>query len=254
MLVFSDTNNKQGVLQVMESNLFGDEYGAITDNADRLLTATRYANQALDDYVSIALRSDTRWQFDDSTITDYPQGTLTLITDQSDYPILVPLNNGQSGQPTTTPLKIERVEVLDANGVYHDLTPVDEADYRQPFSAQFPNSGAPSVYDKNASAVHIYPAPSSADVTLVAGLRVTYQRVGNYFDSTDLLRKIGILSTHHDYIPLRASYLWARSKNLTIREVLARDLSVVEKGIEIDFSKRDKDDRPRLVPRVTSSR
>lgn len=253
-LIFSDTTDLEGVIQEMESNLFNDNYGFISGNTNRLKTATRYANKALDDYVSLALRGDTRWQFDDTEHSDYPVGTMDLVADQNDYPILVPLSNGPTGQTSITPLKIEQVEVMNAEGDYYRVYPIDEKDYSQPLSEVFDTSGLPRYYDKNQSSVWLWPAPRAADVTATAGLRVKYQRLGKHFAYTDTTRQLGILSNHHDYIPLKASYYWARNKRMEAKDELLRDVNIMEAGIVEDFIRRDKDDQLRITVRRTMSR
>ena len=119
---FSDTTaNKNGLIQVCEFELFGEQnYGKITGTASLLSTFTRGINDGMNRVTSLILQADNRWQFDDTNQTDYPIATTTLVTtagsEQQDYTLAV------------SHLRIERVEVKDAQGNWHLLTPIDQTD------------------------------------------------------------------------------------------------------------------------------
>ncbi len=73
-MVYSDTTNKNGILQKCEFYVFGSNYGAITDNTTRKAEFNGLINDSLDSIVSDILDSDTRWQWDDTNRTDFPIG------------------------------------------------------------------------------------------------------------------------------------------------------------------------------------
>ena len=85
-LVFNDTATKSGILQDVETRVFGDEgYGSITNDTNRKYQFTVKANQALDRVVYLILCSDGRWQFDDNNYTDMAIGLTNLVSGQRNY-------------------------------------------------------------------------------------------------------------------------------------------------------------------------
>ena len=83
-MVFNDTTNKSGIIQDCEFWLFSGNYGQISGSADLLNQFTALSNRALDSITNSILESDDRWEYDDTTYTDYPIATANLVNGQGD--------------------------------------------------------------------------------------------------------------------------------------------------------------------------
>ena len=241
---FSDTTaNKNGLIQVCEFELFGEQnYGKITGTASLLSTFTRGINDGMNRVTSLILQADNRWQFDDTNQTDYPIATTTLVTtagsEQQDYTLAV------------SHLRIERVEVKDAQGNWHLLTPIDQTDISdQALSDLMSAAGLPRYYDKTANSVFLYPKPSAEAVTEAGGLKVYFQRPPTYFVTTDDTKVPGFNSLYHKLIALIASRDYALSKTMTCAKGLVDRVAIEEQALMDDYSLRNKDEKIGLSTR-----
>lgn len=236
-MVYSDTSNKNGILQKCEFYVFGSNYGAITDNTTRLAEFTGLSNDALDSIVSDILDSDTRWQWDDTNYTDFPIGAIDLVDGQRDYTLDV------------SHLKIERVEVKDASGNYYPLKPIDTEDMRK--SGITPTefmetNGLPQYYDKIANSIMLYPQPDVANAVVkeTNGLKVGFQRGAEYFTVADTTKVPGFASLYHKLVPLYASYEYAVANEMTNKASFLLDKITKETAkLKRFMTKREKDDR-----------
>jgi len=241
---FSDTTNKNGLVQACEDLCFGGEYTKISGNTNLLARFTRYINDGLNRVQSVILASDTRWQFDDSNYTDYPIGNTDLVAGQQDYT----LDDAQ--------MKIEHVYVKDANGDFRVVLPIDELDIKASgvSPTEFMESdGLPKYYDKKANALFLYPAPAAADVTTSGGLRVAHQRGPSYFATSDTTKSPGIPELYHALIYRIAAFNYFID---SVQTSQAKNMKVMieeeEERIKAFYNTRDKDDRPQLrVKRVS---
>lgn len=232
---FSDTSNYNGLIQAAESTLFGadDGYGQISGNTTRLKTFTRYINRALDECTREILRSDARWEFDDSTYTTYPIATADLVASQQDYPLSV------------SHLKITRVEAKDANGNYQKLIPIDQSQIGEGLVEFESTDGMPKYYDKLANSVFLYPAPAAASVTTTAGLKVYYQREPNYYAYSDTTKESGLPEIFDGLLKDIACRMYALDNSMY--EKADRLVGEIDKGYQqmTDFfNRREKDDKP----------
>lgn len=242
---FSDTTNYNGLIQSCESTLYGsiDGYGRISGNDKLLKTFTRHLNRSLDEVTRYILKSDTRWQFDDTTYDTYPIAVTDLVVDQQDYPLSV------------EHLKITRVEVKDNTGNYHRLLPVDQNDIKMSLTEFYEDSALPFYYDKIANSVFLYPAPASGSVTTSEGLKVWYQREPNYFSSEDTTKKAGIPSIYFPLIHLLACQYYARDEKMyDLYDRLSGETQLLKRDLQDYYQKRDKDDRTGLRAKWRSSR
>lgn len=245
-MVFSDTTNKDGILQECEFWVFGSNYGAITDNAVRLDEFTRLSNRALDRIVTAILDSDTQWQWDDSNYTDFPIGQKDLVDSQRDYTL------------DTTHLKILGVEVKDQSG---DFYPLRQIDYRDMLDqgvspTEFTETdGKPQYYDLIADSIHLYPQPDANQVTVANGLKVRFQRGASYFSDTDTTKEPGFASIYHRLVPLWASYDYAIANEMVNKASLIKnEINSEEKKLKRFMSKRDKTGRPIISTRIKQAK
>lgn len=238
-MTFNNTTTKDGIIQDCEFWLFASNYGAISGNANNLATFTSLSNRALDSVVTSIFESDDRWEFDDTTYSDYPIATTDLNNGQRDYVLSV------------SHLKVTRVEIKNSTGDWVKLKPIDLVDIQQARDEFMKEDGQPMYYDKLANSVFLYPAPNY-DST--GGLRVYYQREPNYFLSTDTDKEAGFATVLHRLISLKASYDYAVANNLTDK-ITVLGAEIEKKNLELRkfYGRRNKDEILKVIPRDTPS-
>jgi hypothetical protein len=166
-----------------------------------LADVTRRFNIAYEELVGLIINADGTWQYDDQNYTDHPVGTGTLVEGQQDYAF------------ASEYLQIESVDVLGKDLIYHRLTPVDQHDLKDQSleemygvdSSGNPLKGMPETFDQNGDTIRLYPSPTSTNVTLTAGLRVTFKRAPSLFAVTDTTKVPGLPSSFHSILSYKAS-------------------------------------------------
>lgn len=182
-----------------------------TDKSYSRLAKTARLNDANGLVVAWIIGADGTWQFDDSNYTDLPVGVGTLEEGLAQYSFAIEF------------LDIIEVEVKDQNGRWHKLKPIDPAElgdltWDQYFGVNAdgtPYKGLPRNYDKNADGIVLGPAPAGAFVTLVGGLRVTFQRKAVSFTpastTADDTMQPGFASPFHVILAYMASIPYCMS-------------------------------------------
>ena len=225
---FSNTTTNSGIIQDCEFWLFASNYGQISGSTTMLNTFTALSNRALDSVTTAILESDDRWEFDDTTYTDYPIATTDLVNGQSDYVLSV------------SHLKVLRVEWKDANGNWVLGKPIDLTDMTVARDEFLNTASTPIYYDKLATSVFLYPSP---DYDSTGGLRVYYQREPNYFLSSDTTKKAGFVSILHRLVSMKACYDFSVANNLTDKiTVLRNEIEAKELELRKFYGRRNKDE------------
>lgn len=237
-----DTSNKYDSIYHHTLRLLGlaDDDTAALPTADFM----RSANIKLRDLAFELWRNSTDWEFDDSNNTDLPIATADLVASQQDY-----------AMPTTV-LSIERVEAMDDNGDYKVLKQIDKTgDKRNPHLERYSNEGLPIEYDLIGNSIFLFPTPNASDTTLSSGLRLYFSRDISEFDTTDTTKEPGVPKVFHPYIAYGVAYDEAVSKNMNEQRVrnLQRGVGKYEEKISTFYTKRNKDKRTRLKPKVRST-
>lgn len=268
-LVFSDTSTKQGLVQEYEREI-GLDYGDVSGNATLLAEFVSLLNQSLDDAAAIAVKSEGRWQWDDSNQTDYPIITTNLVLGQRDYTF----TTDQDGNAI---LDVYKVFVASPAGIFREMQPVDvqtgdatprngaasgqlyTADSLMSFTNGQNASGSPSRYDKLGNSLFLDPIPN---YNYPGGLKCYVNREASHFTSADTTKKPGFPGQFHKYFYLKPALAYARRNTL---ESYPRILGEVQKlegdpigetpgTIAIHFSRRSRDERPRLSTSRDSNR
>lgn len=234
----SDIALGQGIIQEIDFNC--DTDATLFPVAQKVRSVNRWYDKA----VSIILDSDGRWQFDDTNATDLPIATTTLVSGQQDYTL------------DTTFLRILRVEVLNVNGIWTKLDPLDQADiYNQGLVEFLKTAGLPKFYDVQGQSIFLYPKPDAGiSVTLAAGLKVYTQRNVSYFVAGDTTKVPGFASLYHRYLALGPSYDWCVKKQLPQKNDIKAQLDTMEEDMRNFFSTRNKDEKIQLRAKKHSFR
>ena len=193
----------------------------------------RNANFAGDRVSSLIMKSDAKWEWDDSNNTDLPIGTTTLVAEQQDYAIPV------------TQLKIIRVRVKDAQGNYQIVEPTNRKDLIN--TELTSTSGMPRKYDLLGNSLMLYPKPKAGDVTLSAGVEVQFQRGFSYFVYTDTTKVPGFATPYHRLISLYSALDYCESNELDKRAVRCQNkINRMENDLVEHYASRNNDAQPSI--------
>lgn len=190
---FNDTTAKSGIIQACETYL-GMEDGCISGDAILLKQFTMLVNGYYRRVNSWIWEATGVWEYDDSNYTDLPIATTTIVNDQQDYEL------------PSTAQKVDRVEILDINGDYKLLKPLDKSQIKESALSEFLETpGLPIYYDLIGRSVFLYPKPDTAKVTADLGLKIYFTRDVDEFVSGDTDTEPGFVNNFHSILPLGAS-------------------------------------------------
>ncbi len=196
---------------------------------------TRNANRALADATALIVSADGRWQWDDVNHTTDPVATTNIVSGQQSY-VFDP-----------DQIKVNRVEVADADGNWSLLQPIDTADVFDVSLTDFMSGGGvPKFYDKIGASTYLYPAP---DYSYTAGLKVYYQRGASEFTTADTTKTPGFATPFHRYVSLCAALDYAAASGNPSAARLRDERDAVAQAMRDFYSERSPDDRPRLSAR-----
>lgn len=202
-------------------------------------------NNAYEDIVAKILGCDGKWQFDDTNYTSFPIGITTLVANQQDYTFDI------------THLEIERVEVLDSSGIWHQLKPIDSSEIRGAISEYQNASSLPLEYDKQGRSLILYPAPSATEVTLTSGLKVYFKRTADLFTSAQVTtgtKVPGFASPFHILLSYKAALPFAVHNVPQRVPALMAEIARLEKELIKHYSQRELDRRKGFSMRRINSR
>lgn len=230
--MFSDASGGTGIVQDLDSWLNTD------DTSYPIASKTRDINSWLDRVVALILSADGRWQFDDSNYTDFPCSTTTLVDSQQNYTL--------SG---ATFLDVTRLEVMDQNGNYNLLEPIDEHDVNnQALSEFYKTPGRPLKYDKRGDSIFLYPKPGAGFVTMANGLKVLFQRGPSHFVVGDTTKVPGFNPLFHRILSLGPALDYASKNELTTKiKIIQPRLDKLEAGLLEAYAVRSKDEKVRMT-------
>jgi len=227
-LQFSDTINNRGVVELIDANC------KTNSTSYPLIDKVRDVNLALDNVLSIILKSAGTWQFDDSNQTNYPIIETDVNAGQRDYSFI----NDNSGNLI---LDIYKVFLKDSvSGIYNEIKPVDVNSElnTESFSDGQNIQGKPYRYDKMANGIFLDPVPNA---TVENGLKMYINRETTYFTTADTTKKAGFAGIYHEYLAIRPSYMFAYRNNLANLVPLREEMLKMEKEIERYYGQREKD-------------
>ncbi len=236
---FSDTTNKDGLIQFVEDTL-GFPDGYISGDTTRLKQWTGKLNLALDKAFHVFFSADGRWQFDDSNHTKNPFIFTDLTINQTNY-------NFTTDEQSNLILDIHSVYAkTSSTNPYYLLEPIDiQSGGDSSLTDGLNRTGWPGCYDKTGNLLKLDYLPPA---TVTNGLKIFINREGSYFATSDTTKAAGFAGLYHEYLVLEACYRYARANNLANRESLKRDLNEMKVDIVDYQSRRARDERNILIP------
>ena len=195
----------------------------------------RNMNIAYRDVCAIIWESDGGWRYDDSNATDRPEAITDLVSDQKDY--LLP----------TDAQRVNRIEVLDTEGNYIKLNPLDMNEVRTGLSEFLGgNTGLPLYYELVGRSILLYPTPSSGYVTLTNGLKVYVDRDITELAVTATTTQPGFASSFHRILSYAAAIDFTQDANQ--RNFLVEQKTRLEAMMSRFYSKRAPEIKTKMKP------
>lgn len=226
---FNDTSTSQGIVQ--------DVYFLTETNSTSYATAdiVRNANRWAYKAVTWIIRSNKRWSFDDSNLTDPPILSDNLVAETQNYKMPSAL------------LKIIRVEVKDSSGNFRLLRPLDEAEIPVGLTEYKESSGLPTHYDLVGDYIYLYPKPAAASVTTSSGLRYYVLREIDLFVAADTTQEPGFADPFHRIVSLGAAYDYCTAKEQHAKaDRYLRDIETLKMELMAFYTERDNKTKVRI--------
>lgn len=242
MAQFSDTTNKNGIIQKIEF-LTGLGDAGISGNAILLKQVTGFVNDWLGLMVGDVLQCDGRFEWDDTNYGDQPVATFDLVADQTSYSITEDDNSAEI-------LDVTRVEVKNAaSGDFYKLKPIDQREISEGYTEWMEASGIPQYFDWNGSVLTLFPASSYASTN---GAKIWFKREPSYFASTATTKEAGFASPFQKILWLGPAYDYSLSSKPNDR--LRQEAEAERERLREFYSRRNKYEQPRMTGQVRSSR
>lgn len=195
----------------------------------------RNMNIAYADVARIIWESDGGWRFDDSNASTLPKAYTTLVHNQQDYTL------------PTTAQRITRVEVMDNNGNWLKLNPLDPMEVHTGLPETLGGSpGTPIYYELTGRSLLLYPTPSSASVTLTSGLMLFVDRDVTELAVTATTTEPGFAKPFHRILSYAAAIDFTQDQNQ--RQFLALQKERLEEGMKRFYSKRAPEIKSTIKP------
>ena len=226
---------------------------AICQKTDRLcdsndtsfprLAKTAEANDSNELIAAWILGADGTWQWDDSNYDDLPIGTQTLVESQNNYSF-----NDKF-------LEIDQVEIMDSNGKYFIIRPIDEQDRKStiPLEEIYSDNGRPVFYDKIADdTIAIYPAPDAGvTVTLIKGIKIKFRRTTKAFTAvattaTDETEP-GFISSYHQILPYMMAVPYCMKYKKDRVGLYEKRIEELKQGLIDIYARREMDKRKQIT-------
>ena len=216
-------------------------------------TMLRRINNAYEQVVGWLINADGKWQFDDTNYGDFPIGTFLLVNSQGVYSF-----NDKF-------LQIMDVQILDVNGRYRIIKPIDQTDFRRGYLSRVPLresckiDGRPRFYDKLTSdTLELFPAPDNGiTVTLAAGLRIYFKRTADICTSAQVTTgtKIpGFDSTFHVILSYMAAVPYCMSYKKDRVALYQSEVIRLKGEILQQYTKKAKDERKSMTTQYIEHR
>ena len=165
-MIYSDTTNKNGAVQFIESLCkLGD--GGITNDTTLFKQITSYFNQSCKKVETALLRVDKNWKWDDFNYTDFPIATIDLVNGQRDYT----LPASTSGGNASTLWRVNRIRIMGIDGLYYQIFPLLPTENESPDGSAY--YGTPNQYKLIGNSIRLTQIPKTGIILfLLSSLRL----------------------------------------------------------------------------------
>lgn len=235
-MVFSDTTNKNGIIQRIEF-WTGMNDGGISGAPTLLKQFTGMVNTAFDRVLPqlLALQGDLL-RFDDTNHSDKPVGRVNIVSGQGDYKITQDDNS-------LNILNITNVRILGSSSAtqYSELErmTLDDPDVPDVVSSVNSRPGTPTKFLETNNTVYLFPRP---DYDATNGLQIFFERDPSYFASTDTTKEPGFPKPFHELLALYPALDWNQVNNANNQALIRNtqlQIEKYEKGLKELVEKRN---------------
>lgn len=227
-IAFSNTTDKNGLIETL-ARMTGTQ--TATTSSYTLAQKTLDINNALVNFLSIAIRASGKWQVDDTNQTGIPTYAINIVSGTSTYAFTT-----DSSSPANQILDIQNLRIKDVNGKWTDS--IKQIDRSNTEISQFQDiTGTPEYYDLIGNNIVFYPTPN---YNSTGGIELTISRTPSYFLTTDTTKKAGIPDMFDEYLVLRPAYYFCLSKGLPQTKGYGDAMLRMEAEIEDFFANRNK--------------
>lgn len=247
LIQFNDTTNKQGIVQAIRRRTGTN---TASSGSYPIEDITLDVNMALSNFFVLANNnSGRRQQVDDTNHTDFPIVYADITSGQQDINLTLDENGNQI-------LEIHKVILTLASGEKRILRQIDIHDENDSFMTDS-TTGIPETYELTAEGIFLHQTPN---FTLADALEVWVDRAASYFAASDTTKRAGIPEIFNEYLIIRPSYFYCLEKGKEQAAsygviLYGRDgKSGMEGQIREYYSRRNKDERPRLTVTQNSTR
>ena len=199
MAQFSDTTNKNGLIQIFE---FWTRQPDGTVSGTLLKQVTARINSAFERIMPILLAYNDQIRWDDPNHTDAPIGRVNLVASQNDYKITEDDNSLDI-------LNITHVRILPTATAtaYTELSRItsDDSNIAEILSQSSGQTGVPTGFVELGNIIYLDIFPS---YSATAGIEIFFGREQSYFVSTDTTKEPGIPKPFHELLALYAALDW----------------------------------------------
>ena len=203
-MVFSDTTNKNGLIQRCE-RLCNLSDGAISGDSTLLAYFTSDINEVLYELIVHIMQSQDTFDWDDPYRTDFPIATTPLVADQRDYQF-----------DNLSFLRLKRVDIAYDGSTYYRATPLDSSVLKDGLGNDTTVDGRYSKteprYDPKSFGFWLYPRANATDVTNGGKIRIEFSRAFEEFETADTDTEPPIDRPFHELIAIGASLKWSTAK------------------------------------------
>jgi hypothetical protein len=200
-IAFSDTSNKDGLIEICERLCHLGDTG-ISGDAVLLKQFTSAINDAYDEVLPYVFASEQRFQFDDNNNTTLPIATTNLVSGQRDYGF----TTDSAGRSVLSIDKIAiKQDATTSDYVIIGQTDASDRGSRRIVEDNSTNTGIPTRYDLLGGSILLDPEPN---YSATAGIKIWYSRTPDYFLSSDTTQTPGIPDMFHQLLAYIASWEW----------------------------------------------
>ncbi len=241
-IAFNDTSTFRGLVQMYEKEI-GANQGDVSGSTADLKAYTADANNALDDFIYMAITSSGSWQFDDTstyesdgvTLRGYPIIYRNIVSGTRDY-----FFTTDGGSNLILDIFKVLIKTSATATLYQEISPIDQQTQSSDIDQETAATGVPQDYDKTGNGVFFGVIPNYSATN---GIKVLVNREGSYFISTDTTKKAGIPGLFHSYLYLKPAMHYARRKSLPALNGLREQVQFLERDIKDYFGQRERDVR-----------
>jgi hypothetical protein len=236
-MTFSDSNGL-GIVQQVRS------FMRVDSNQWPTSKIVNSVNNYLDRVAGYAIGADSRFQWDDTNHTKLPIGTTNLVASQTDYSFLT----DEQGNRILT---LTRIDVKNSDGVWTQLTPIDQKEINIALDEASRTASLPTHYDKIAdNIIRLYPTP---ETSVTAGIKFYFQRTPSYFTATDTTKEPGVAPVLHRGFVMAGAFDGALTLGLPNLQPLSIEMQKEEQFMKDYFTNRNNDSVLIMKPVINNS-